>query len=583
MPDTQRTETVHEKDEYDFTRYIMDQGKIFEDKVFELIYEKFGEDRIIDIQGERDSRNPEKATLTFQAMNAGIPIIRSGVLHNPTDKTFGVPDLLVRSDWLSHLTKDTVSSEPSRKANNIPHSTWHYLVVDIKYTTLMLRADGIHLLNSGRFSAYKAQVLICNRALGWLQGYTPRRAYILGRKWVYHTGGRKYDGDLCFDKLGTIDYHHVDNNIPELTDNALRWLREVYDPAAAKWDIYSYPLEKEELYPNMCNQYDQPWHDVKEQIAKKNHELTALWMVGPKNRKIAMDDGVYDWKNKYCNAESLGITGSKTSTILNSIIHINKDGKRLISPTFIENNIGGWKSKDKVEFFVDFETTNGCIADIDALPMANTNSIVFMFGVGYMDGDEWIYKDFTVDRLTDICEKTQATAFMNYIINVSKKFGIKQPKCYHWSHAERYHWQDVVKKHKLRWTPSSWLWVDLLEVFKEEPIVIKGCMTFGLKDVAKNMYKHGFIKSKWEQGITDGRSAMIAARVIDNETIGTDSIRNDAVMQDIIKYNSVDVVVLYEILVYLREYHVKGDCNKRTVRDMLGKGDNGANKRRRVS
>lgn len=44
-----------------------------------------------------------------------------------------------------------------------------------------------------------------------------------------------------------------------------------------------------------------------------------------------------------------------------------------------------------------------------------------------------------------------------------------------------------------------WDCLDLLVVFKEEPIVINGCMSFGFKDVADAMKKHAFIKTAWNQ------------------------------------------------------------------------------------
>ena len=42
---------------------------------------------------------------------------------------------------------------------------YHYVVVDIKFSTLPLRADGVHLLNAGKFPAYKSQAWIYTQAL----------------------------------------------------------------------------------------------------------------------------------------------------------------------------------------------------------------------------------------------------------------------------------------------------------------------------------------------------------------------------------------------------------------------------------
>ena len=62
---------------------------------------------------------------------------------------------------------------------------YHYVVIDIKFSTLPLRADGKHLLNSDKYPAYKAQCLIYRDAVGLIQGYTSQYAFILGRRWKY--------------------------------------------------------------------------------------------------------------------------------------------------------------------------------------------------------------------------------------------------------------------------------------------------------------------------------------------------------------------------------------------------------------
>ena len=41
-------------------------------------------------------------------------------------------------------------------------------------------------------------------------------------------------------------------------------------------------------------------------------------------------------------------------------------------------------------------------------------------------------------------------------------------------------------------------WIDMCNIFRKEPIVIKGCFGFGLKEIAKNMIKHNLINIKME-------------------------------------------------------------------------------------
>lgn len=553
------------RSKYNFTAYIMEQGHIFEAKVMKMLTKKFGSARIVDIHGELGPRDQDRVKATLKAMQDGIPIIHSGVLHNSENQTFGIPDLLVRSDWLQFVVGDGPLSPKEEKIKApVLRTRYHYRVVDIKFTTLLLRADGIHLLNAGSFPAYKAQLLIYNQALGQLQGYLPPQVYILGRRWKYTSKGELHTGDSCFDRLGVIDYQTYDADYIELTRKAIQWLREVRSDAAADWNILQYPLDRWELYPNMCNGHDYPWRAVKEEIASKTKELTSLWMVGPKNRIQALTEGISQWTDDDCCAEVLGITGERTSRILNAIIAINQDSEATIAPNIIRNNIGNWKRADLIEFYVDFETTNGAVSSIKRLPVANTEAMVFMIGVGYIDPytEEWIYKDFTVNRLTFEEEERICRKFADYIRKVSKKHCLKRPRCIHWAPAEDIIWTDAVERHdpiSEEWKSWSWHWLDLLDIFREEPIVINGCMSFSLKDVARAMRSHQMISTSWDTKsvCVDGQSAMIAARQAHLTACEKKvSMKAIPVMQEIIRYNEVDVKVLSEIITYLREHHL---------------------------
>lgn len=558
---------------HNFTSYIMEQGNIFETKVMKLITKKFGPQRVAEIHGELSPKNPQKVQETLDAMNAGIPIIHGGVLHNHENKTFGIPDILIRSDWMKFLVKEhTLSADDEKiRAPNLISSEWHYRVIDIKFTSLLLKADGSHLLNTGSFPAYKSQLFIYNQALGLLQGYTPSQVYILGRKWKYSNAQGIFSNDSCFNKLGIIDYQTRDNEYIELTSKALAWINDVRSPNASKWNTTNYPLDRWELYPNMCNTHDYPFRAVKEKIATDSKELTSLWMIGPKNRKLALDEGIYRWTDKKCTPNILGINGVKTSKILGAIIDINRSKKKLISPKYINNNISSWKYPAKIEFFVDFETTNGSLSSIKKLPAANTDIIVAIIGVGYIDpsSNKWVHKNFSVDRLTFAEESRICGEFSNFIRMKSKQHNVKKPNCIHWSSAERIMWSDAMNRHDNEWKSWEWEWMDLLVVFKEEPIVIKGAMNFGLKTIATAMKKHGFIKSGWDKksSCSDGRGAMIELYKAHNLACDKNtSMSKISTMKQIIRYNMMDVLVLYEIITYIRENHVRRSVTSRKLR-----------------
>jgi len=90
----------------------------------------------------------------------------------------------------------------------------------------------------------------------------------------------------------------------------------------------------------------------------------------------------------------------------------------------------------------------------------------------------------------------------------------------------------------------------------DEPIVIKGCLNFKLKHVAKAMYENGLITTTYDNNeVTDGLGAMIQAVEADKlAKIQHVPLTNIPVIQSVIKYNETDVKVLCEILQYMREY-----------------------------
>ena len=94
---------------------------------------------------------------------------------------------------------------------------------------------------------------------------------------------------------------------------------------------------------------------------------------------------------------------------------------------------------------------------------------------------------------------------------------------------------------------------DLLQVFKETPIVIKGVFDFSLKHISKALYSHGLINNTWEDSSIDGREAMVHAW-LSNEIskINNQSMKDIALIKDIQKYNYIDCKVVEELTEVLR-------------------------------
>lgn len=93
-------------------------------------------------------------------------------------------------------------------------------------------------------------------------------------------------------------------------------------------------------------------------------------------------------------------------------------------------------------------------------------------------------------------------------------------------------------------------WCDILDVYRDEPVVIKGAFNFSLKTVATALYNNGLIDLTWGADCTNGKDAMVQAW-----NYYKDGEKNPEIMKSIEEYNQVDCEMLYVLLEYLRENH----------------------------
>jgi len=548
-----------------FISALLSQGIRFEKAVIKLLKRKIGNNDFIDICGNVNPHSYDKYLKTIEEMENGTPVIYQGIVRNYFNRTYGVPDLIVRSDWIHKFINFTPLSkkeslEPALglKTNKCERK-YHYIVIDIKFKTLQLNSDGIHLRNDGILKAYKSQLYIYNKALGLMQSYTPNAAFILGWKWKYVSKKINYSGNNCFDKLGKIDYTGNDKMYVEKTNNALKWLREL-NKEGNTWDLTRTPLPRKEMYPNMCNKYDYPYHKIKKKFAEDIQDITLIWKCGPKQRKIAHDKGIYTWNDHRLNPQNMGMKIEKyTSKVISRILDANKSQNLNIHPNYIKTNTHDWKNDKKLEFFIDFEMTCGVLTDFDDLPVSKGESYIFLIGIGYIHpiNNKWIFEDFVVQDISEKEENRICLELLKYIKFIENKFKTENSPLYHWSKAEPSAWKRAQKRCVLNWKFLNW--VDLLDVFQKEPIGVKGCLNYGLKTIAKTFHQYGYIKTIWDKNThcIDGANTALGAyqislRCKENNT----NFSEEPLMKEIISYNEIDCKVLQEILKYLRNNHI---------------------------
>ncbi len=549
------------KQDNEFISLIKDKGLQFENEIFAFWKKKYS-NNIIQIAESFQARDKTKVDKTLQLMQQGIPILYQPVLHNPKNKTYGCPDFLIRSDWVNKIfdKSDIIDNQEEKiKASNLS-GNYHYLVIDAKWSTLHLNSNGITLRNQGSIPAYKSQILIYNLALGELQGYTPNKSYILGKKWIYTSKGETFCGHNCFERLGVIDYVGNDNIYYEKVEEGLNWIRDVRTQGHT-WSLLPTP-SRIELYPNMCNEMDGNWKRLKGELADKIDEITLVWMCGPKNRNSAFENEIHKWTDDECTSEVLGFKGQKIPGILDQILEVNRSDTLTILPRKVKNNDNNWQTKPRLEFFIDFETLtsifNAQKIGENHQTGHDTESFIFMIGLGHTDPetDKWVYKDFTVNNISPEEETRILNDMWIYIHDLCQKHTPNSPipNFYHWSHAEPTCYRKALLRSNNRFPKLQF--ADLLKVFKSEPIVVKGSLNFGLKSVAKALYQNQMIDTIWDNDnpCSNGLTAMVLAWKTYQKSKLTD-IHESPVIQDIIKYNEMDCKVLWEIIKYLRENH----------------------------
>jgi len=543
-----------------FFEFITRRGNEFEQEVVKY-FKKNG----LDLVTISDTISSKSCKDTILHMKLGTPIIHSAPFQNKKKHIKGIIDFLVRSDYLHNLVQENPLPENLRtlKANNLS-GNYHYVVVDSKFSTLPLRSDGIHLLNSGAYPSYKAQLWIYTNGISDIQGYVSRYAFILGRRWNYVSHGEYFSSFKCFDKLGTIDYEGIDKEYIQRTVDAINWLKDLHKYGKL-WSIN--PPSRNELYPNMCVD-SKEWNKDKKQIADQLGDITQLWYCGIKNREKALMNGLTSWRDSRCSSDTIGITGVK-APIINKIININRQNVDKIRPSKITTRIHDW-DKHTNEIFVDFETFCDIFATLDDIPEQPKTDKIFMIGV-------W-FKTLTYD--SSPCSQTYDWVYMNFVTNAPTyeeeyrimdefaQFVKKQgnPKLWYW-HADKMLWEKAENRQieiayenghidKCEHIVDNWNlgnWADLCKVFRSEPIVVKDCFRFGLKEIAGAMYNHGLINIKLDSTCSSGLDAGVMAwKVYESNK----NPANDPIVLDIAKYNEFDVSVLHNILFYLRRNHL---------------------------
>lgn len=530
--------------------FILEQGNEFERRVVQMIKDKFPNE-FSDIKGNELPRSYVLADKTLDDMKKGTPIIFSPVFHCFDKKINGVPDLLVRSDYLYKLFTEPPSVTDDGCQFSTEDNRWYYVIVDIKFSTVHLRSNGREMLNNTNSKAYKAQLFLYNEILSRMQKFDPEVTYILGRNYKYsNTNEGDVSGNGCFDRPGVIDYSGWDESYKKRTLDSVKWLRKV-DSIAATFDLNKIHDYKEDLSPNMCvqNLFVQ---GEKHKIAEQIRDITMIPYCGVKNRNIAKSNGIVQWSDLACTAEKLGFKNtSYRGPIVDACLLANK-------PTHLDNvvvlrpewtaypSLVNLEDRDNV-VYLDFETINNACDDFSCMPAPSDMNLAFMLTIGVVHNNRLTTKTFTAKGLS---ERYERDMFDEALVAIRSLVSFSHSMFVHWGAHDRTVWERVTTKYIDLLGAQPMDWYNAHRVYENHAFGVNGAFSSSLKSVTNSLNTIGRVKQRFDKG-EDGLEAMHKAYIAHQES-DKDVFIAHPYIRDMKSYNVKDVRALYEVVTYLR-------------------------------
>ena len=581
----------------DFTKFVTEKGVQFEAGVLRMLDARFQSAGLDGIEHPTEeakySRSPESVQRTLSAMRSGKAAIAQATLWNWQCETYGAVDLLVRSDYL-HVVCENMAPFAATVAAPEFGQPFHYLAVEIKFRNFSLNSNSEA---DNTAEPHKVQLCLYNEALGLMQGYRPPTAYFIGRGWEKGSGENQVKVRNCLDKLIPVSFplqpQHGKKPPLDWTSigmEAAAWIRRVREEGAA-WQAV--PPSIPELRPNMKNRKDAPWHKAKVQIADAIGEPTKIWQIGLDRRDQLVSAGHGDCSSSGFDVSVVAGSSSDTDSRVRAMVSINRKSSAVeLFPPVISWNREEWATPQPLEFFVDFETASNLDDDFSRLPEQGGQALIFMIGCGhftpldprdYQNGTDWIldpqrrkwnFEVFCTPDLTEESERTIILDWYRYMqaIRDSVEDSPTNPQVFHWSPAETRTYSvgtDSAFERHLR--PTGWTainWYDFLgRVVKPsktaDAFFVKGAWGFGLKPVAKALYKLGHIQTNWQDGPADGLAAMSGSwtcyRIAQQQGIKVEDVvltdrsgTDHYLFQEVIDYNEVDCRTMAEAIQFIR-------------------------------
>jgi hypothetical protein len=355
----------------------------------------------------------------------------------------------------------------------------NYSLFTVEYSTISVLKDG-STSKSHKFYNFK----------NWMHvnecRYSIDHSFIIGRKYTGSSGKAVYseafdflaERTCTFDELLIEADHHI-NNFHKLKIGV-------------------------DVFPNMKNTSDFPFHNAKKLIATEIGELTCVKGISVNDRNEMIKEGITSY--------------SQLSLERSTKVFENFNDLELQELT--ENTI-----------FIDYEILTSIYDDFTTFPKSNTKNLLFNIGCVTQEYE----KSFVAHSFSQ--EKGMISDFINYLNNLPGD----DVTFVHWTNIEERVFNEKLKEYPSIKLTKKVKWFDLHDYFVKSDIYVKDCYDYKLKNVSRVFEKHGFIKSKWDKaGFLDGLGAMVG--YIKYLRTGEKDI-----IDNIVYYNLVDCKVMLEI------------------------------------
>lgn len=302
------------------------------------------------------------------------------------------------------------------------------------------------------------------------------------------------------------------------------------------------------MTPNMHAATSGPWDATLRSIAEATGEMTQLYYCSQSMKRRAFAQGRRSFHDLHAYPE---LTALQARIVWAN--HPDNCGGARVQPRRLRRDGAAARQLRELArapwFATDFETV---------LTTAPSRQWIFMIATTlYIPAQRRsIEHHVTLRNLTEDEQDSLIQEWLAWVERQAHDHHMTRVPMLHWSSAEP---RFLAKLRTQRGRPhddaterrcAALQWVDVLDMFKGEEIVVAGALDYKLKSIAKALHRLGKISTSWEDTLQSGYAATQLAQHV-YAARRTRQQHEDA-LADIRKYNRVDTQVLVEIVQFLQ-------------------------------